>query len=254
MSERTTPVGPRTLVGAGADPQAVLLDVDDTLIDTRAAMRAAGAVSARAAWAGLDDDTATAFGVRYHADPGGFFTRYTTGELTFADMRAARLREAGDHHGLAWGADRFDAFEAAWPDAFRGAVTLFDDVAPFLDALDRSGVRVGLLTNSSRDFTALKLDAVGLGERFDVVATTDTLGYGKPDARAFQHACALLGADSAATVYVGDALDVDARAAAAAGLTGVWLDRGRSGGQVGVPVVASLLDLLDLLDLRGRPA
>ena len=49
-------------------------------------------------------------------------------------------------------------------------------------------------------------------------------------------------------MYVGDDLAVDAQAAVAAGLHGVWLDRrgewaGRDDGDVGVPVVTSLDDV-----------
>lgn len=222
----THPAGPdeQPLAGAGA----VLLDVDDTLIDTRAAMSAAGGVAARAAWPDLDDDTASAFGVRYHADPGGFFPRYTTGELTFEQMRDARLRETAGHHELAWADGEqgsYAAFEAAWPDAFRSSVALFDDVLPFLESCRSAGLLVGALTNSSQTFTELKLEAVGLADAFTAVATTDTLGFGKPDPRAFHRACELLGADPATTVYIGDDLEVDARAATAAGLHGIWLDR-----------------------------
>jgi putative hydrolase of the HAD superfamily len=53
----------------------------------------------------------------------------------------------------------------------------------------------------------------------------DTLGYGKPHPDVFTEACRRLGTDPARTAYVGDELDVDAQAARAAGLVGIWLDR-----------------------------
>jgi putative hydrolase of the HAD superfamily len=90
----------------------------------------------------------------------------------------------------------------------------------------------------------------------------DTIGVGKPDARVFLEACRLLGTEPARTAYVGDELDVDARAAASAGLRGVWLDRPgprrvpvpdediAAARADGIAVVASLAELPGALGLR----
>ena len=66
------------------------------------------------------------------------------------------------------------------------------------------------------------------------MVTRDTLGFGKPDARAFHNACALLGSVPAQTVYVGDDIEIDAIAAQAAGLRALWLQRGACDTQ-GIP-------------------
>nr|WP_082570968.1 HAD-IA family hydrolase [Cellulomonas sp. Root485] len=50
-------------------------------------------------------------------------------------------------------------------------------------------------------------------------------GFGKPDPRVFVEACRRLGTAPERTAYVGDELDVDAVAARAAGLLGIWVDR-----------------------------
>ena len=94
---------------------------------------------------------------------------------------------------------------------------------------------MGLLTNSAAHATAEKLEVLELSGAFPVVATTDTLGFGKPDPRAFLHACERMGSEPARTAYVGDDLVVDALAAREAGLAGIWLDRRGTwaGGDVG---------------------
>ena len=141
--------------------------------------------------------------------------------------------------------DAHGRFERAYAPAFRDALRLFDDVADLLEAAARAAVPLGLLTNSAAHATAEKLDVLGLSGVFPVVATTDTLGFGKPDPRAFLHACERMGSEPARTAYVGDDLVVDALAAREAGLTGIWLDRRGTwaGGDVGVPVVRSLGEL-----------
>ncbi|AKT52286.1 HAD family hydrolase [Arsenicicoccus sp. oral taxon 190] len=221
--------------------RALLLDIDDTLLDTRGAMSRAAASVIGEVWPG-SVERAEELGRRYHADPGGFFGGYTRGELTFEAMREARLREVAGHAGLAWADTSFAEFEERWPAAFRAGTTAFDDVERLLERALVDGLLVGALTNSSQSFTELKLEAVGLSAAFGAVATTDTLGYGKPHPRAFHEACRLLGSQPGETLYVGDDLAVDAQAAQAAGLRGVWLDRRGewAGEDVGVAVVASL--------------
>ena len=85
------------------------------------------------------------------------------------------------------------SFEDAYAPAFRGAQRLFPDVPALLAAAERRGLPVALLTNSAHAPTRVKLEALDLVERFDVVVTTDTLGFGKPDPRVYLEACRLLG-------------------------------------------------------------
>ena len=84
---------------------------------------------------------------------------------------------------------------------------------------------VGALSNASVAYQTLKLERVGLAGSVPLLVGVDTLGFGKPAPEVYLEACRRLGTDPARTAYVGDELDVDAVAARAAGLIGVWLDR-----------------------------
>jgi putative hydrolase of the HAD superfamily len=233
----------------GTVPRALLLDVDDTLVDTRAAMVAAGGAAAAALWPHEPPEVHHRAGVHFHRDPGGWFRRYTAGEMAFDAMRAARVADLVTVLGLGPVDDAHRRFELAYQPAFRASLRLFGDVHALLEAARRSTVPVGLLTNSGARATTDKLEVLGLAGAFPVVATTDTLGFGKPHPQAFLHACERLGAEPARTAYVGDDLVVDALAARDAGLLGIWLDRGhrRDGADLGVPVVGSLGEVLGVL-------
>jgi len=117
-------------------------------------------------------------------------------------------------------------------------------------------VSIGLITNGDPAFQARKLAAVGLDAQLDVVVASGALGFTKPDARIFHHACELLRVAPAEAVYVGDRLRTDAIGAAAAGLTGVWLNRtgvvptasdAAEAQQLGVLEITSLDDLVSAL-------
>lgn len=216
--------------GSGAVPGAVplegvLFDVDDTLVDTMAAFGAAITAASRVWLPHLPEDRHPEVLALWRADPNGHYRAYTRGEVDFDAQRMARANELQAAFG---GALLDDAAYVDWKDLFWGTFeqswTAFDDSRPALDALASAGVRVGSLTNARVELQTRKLAAAGL-EDVPLLVGVDTLGFGKPDPRVFAEACRRLGTDPARTAYVGDELDVDARAALAAGLVGVWLDR-----------------------------
>ena len=246
--------GPR-----GAEAEAVLLDADDTVYDTRSAMYAAGRRAATALWPDADPRRLADAGVHFRQDPERHFTAYTRGEIAFEEMRRARVAELAHWLGQPVDRDWGDAFDAEYEDAFLGGLTLFPDVLPTLELLRGRGLPVGILTNSSSRYTERKMAAAGLDGAFDVVCTRDTLGYGKPEPRAYRDACRRLGSRPARTLYVGDELENDPLGADDAGLQGVWLVRDgepdarglRLVAARGIPVVGSLGDLAALV---GGPA
>lgn len=233
---------------------ALLLDFDDTLIDTRAAMIAAVEAAAAELWPDLGPETRRAVATRFHGDLSGFFGRFTRGEISFLEMRQARVADLVEAFSLAMVHEVNARFEDAYAPAFAASVRVFEDVWPLVRAASEAGIPMGLLTNSASHHTQQKLEMTGLRGVFAAVATRDTLGFGKPDARAFRQACKLLGSGPAQTLYVGDDLEIDAIAARDAGLRAVWLQRDPGdpqgaalAGACGIPLVGSLSEVSDFL-------
>jgi FMN phosphatase YigB (HAD superfamily) len=128
---------------------------------------------------------------------------------------------------------RHDVWSGALPwvpsDELEALVTRFDDelwVGFFPDAIctleqlvDR--YRLGLLSNNPH--LPDEVDRLRLDRWFDValVASPDP----KPHPGAFREVGARLGADPAATVFVGDSVKADVLGALGAGMIPVWLDR-----------------------------
>jgi len=201
----------------------VLLDVDDTLVDTQGAFRSALMVAAQPHLPGAPDPADLA--LFWRTDRHGHYRAYTSGLM---DYREQRMRRANDLHAHFGGAplddQAYDAWNVGFEEAFQGAWAVFDDAAPLLDALEARGVPYGAVSNAGVAYQRMKLDRVGLA-RMPMLVGVDTFGVGKPDARVFIEGARLLGTDPAATAYVGDEPDIDALAASAAGLRGIWLDR-----------------------------
>jgi putative hydrolase of the HAD superfamily len=217
------PLAPGSLAGRA---DAVLLDVDHTLVDTSSAF-------GTALLAALRDLLPEAAAARpeplldlWHHDASGHYRRYTRGEIGYHDQRRARVDEllaaAGTDPLSAAG---YEAFSTVYDARFARAWAPFPDATDAVRSFARAGLRLGAVTNAHRAVQERKLAATGFAELVPILVTLETHGVGKPDPRVWLTACELLGVDPARTVYVGDEPDVDARAAAEAGLLGVWVRR-----------------------------
>ena len=238
----------------------VLFDVDDTLVDTRGAFGdALVAVGRHYLPPGLADARADELLTVWRADRGDHYRAYTRGELSFTEQR--RLR-ANDLHRIFGGPPLDGAAFAVWDEAFERAFAdgwrAHPDAPPVVDRLLAAGLRVGALSNAGVAYQVDKLARVGLGDRVPMLVGIDTLDLGKPHPEVFVAAAGRLGTEPARTVYVGDELDIDAAAARAAGLVGIWLDRpgvrrvtvtDEEIAAAGVPVITTLAELPGLLGL-----
>ncbi|WP_330474089.1 HAD family hydrolase [Terrabacter sp. C0L_2] len=239
----------RSVTSALDGAQALLLDVDDTIVDTREAMVVAGTQAAAAIWPHRPDEH-RAMAQRYYDDPERWFPRYASGDVAFEVMRAGRLAEVAAAFGLAVPDGAHRSYEEAYAPAFRRAQRLFPDVPDLLVAAEGASLPVALLTNSAQAPTEVKLEALDLAGRFDVVVTTDTLGFGKPDPRVYLEACRLVGVEPGRVVCIGDNLEWDVLGAEAVGLRAVWLDREGRGTSEPVASVRALDELTAVLDRR----
>lgn len=230
----------------------ILLDIDDTLVDNKSAIRHAIAhVAGKYLPAETDIDAAAAF---FRDDRHGRYRAFTRGEIDHREQRRSRAADLHHHFG---GPDFTEDQLTTWIGEFDGAYSdgwrAHDDARPLVDALVAAGIPFGAVSNARRSQQVAKLLAVGLTD-VPLLVTFDDLGFGKPDPRIFLEGCRLLGTSPEQTMYVGDEYDLDAVAAVAAGLVGVWCDRprtcaARTDAEVAADGVIRIGGLADLLRL-----
>ncbi|MFE4942850.1 HAD family hydrolase [Streptomyces sp. NPDC056641] len=225
--------------------RAVLWDIDDTLFDYTSADRAG--MQDHLAAEGLVDRFPTvdrALG-RWREITDLNWDRFAAGETDFQGQRRDRVRmflgtELSDAEADAWFQRYIVHYESAW--------SLFPDSLAVLDVL-AADYRQAVLSNSSIHNQDRKLRVLGVREHFEAVVCAAELGVAKPAAAAFHAACDALALDPGEVAYVGNEPDIDAGGAVAAGLAGVWLDRGGIGGR---PELVRITDLGQLPGLlRG---
>jgi putative hydrolase of the HAD superfamily len=218
----------------------VLFDIDDTLLDHTAAVRAGVAVlhsTVRLDTPLPDFHAAWVLAMKAH------FPRFLAGALTYEEQRRARIRQTvaatlSDVEADDLFATYFAAYEAKW--------TLFPDVVACLDGL--VDCRLGVISNGQSAEQRRKLVSTGIVERFEIVHISDACRAPKPSSEIFLGACRAAGTAPDEAIYVGDLYETDAVGARRAGLRGVWLDRtGARTPEHVPPAISGLTELAPLL-------
>ena len=226
------------LVALSYLPRAVLLDLDDTILDDSGSVSSCWLEACRVHRTELGIvDPITAYDsierVRewYWSDP----ERHRVGRL---DLAAARrevahlaLKDVGlDDEALAGKiGDTYHELRDA-------GLQPFDDAIDTVEWLRASGCRLALLTNGSAQMQRSKIDRFALAGHFDAILIEGEVGFGKPDPRVYQRALELLDVTPGDTWMVGDNLEWDVAEPQRQGIYGIWLDVRGSGLPQGQPV------------------
>ena len=180
------------------DIDAVLFDLDGTLVDTAPDLGAA--LNRVRVEHGLEPLPIVA--LRPYASAGARGLIGAGFELTPEHERFPALR---------------DAFLVHYEAALCVATTIFDGVADVLDAIVARGLRWGIVTNKATRFTQPLLETLALPRRPDVVVCGDTTPHAKPHPAPLLAAAGALAVSPERCVYVGDA-ERDVEAGRAAGM------------------------------------
>jgi putative hydrolase of the HAD superfamily len=111
----------------------------------------------------------------------------------------------------------------------RERMRLFPDALECLHRLRACGVGLALVTNGDAEQQRDKIVRHDLARFFDVILIEGEFGAGKPDPVVYRHALQALGVSAEAASMVGDHLEWDVGAPQRLGLRGIWIDRAGAG-------------------------
>jgi putative hydrolase of the HAD superfamily len=112
----------------------------------------------------------------------------------------------------------------------RSVMALFPETLGCLGALRARGLPLALVTNGDAREQRWKIERCALAPFFDAIVIEGELGAGKPDPVVYETALKALGVEPGADVWmVGDHLEFDVAGPQRFGLHGVWLDRAGTG-------------------------
>lgn len=115
--------------------------------------------------------------------------------------------------------------------------------------------RLALVSNFDDAATARRvLDEAGLARFFDAIVISQEEGLRKPSRVIFERACARLGSDASACLYIGDTLVDDIEGARGAGIPSIWIHPDSSAPSPAEAVLADVSALPGWLAGRGFSA
>ena len=201
----------------------LLFDVDETLLD----FRAAEAHALRMVFAAHGLPTDGAFVAAYHRINDGLWDRFNRGEIdkkTITDERFARLFAA-----FSVPLDGA-AFNERYLDCLAQFGMPFPDAVPLCRTLYEQGRDMYIITNGIARVQRSRFARSGLAPYFRGAFVSETIGAGKPDRAYFDAALLRIGlSDRSRALVIGDSLHADVEGGLRAGLDTCWCDFHRTG-------------------------
>ncbi|MYD95937.1 MAG: HAD-IA family hydrolase [Gammaproteobacteria bacterium] len=232
-------------------PKAIIVDLDDTILDSGDPGVAWLAVCREAA--DLQGVTAEGLFAAVISARDWFWAsnrRAREGRLDLDEARLTIFRRAFSALGAKdVAAHAIHAMATRYTTLRDQAVTPFPGALQALARLRSTGVKLALLTNGSAEKQREKIARFDLERFFDHVQVEGELGIGKPDPRAFESVLGALGVASADAWMVGDNLLSDIEGAQRVGVHAIWIDAHGNGlptdeGVMPDRVISSLSELL----------
>jgi phosphoglycolate phosphatase len=177
--------------------QLVHLDLDGTLLDTRADLVAS------------TNHVRATFGLG-PLDPESVYHLVGRGARVLVERALGPEHQDGHDEAVR-------VFLAHYQEHCLDHTVAYDGMIAALDRLSPLGIRFSVVTNKPEKLTRKILDGLGLTERFAAIVGGDTFPERKPDPRGVEHVRARCAVDKDRSVMVGDS-PVDAETARAAGI------------------------------------
>ena len=203
--------------------RAVLIDLDDTLVDHQYAIRAAlkALHESDARLQALEYDFIVTEWQRLleamHDD-------VALGRIPIHQSRIARYRKFYEMAGAPVEHDEACAIADRHVATYMTSRRIVSGADALMQAL-KAQVPVAIVTNNTVVEQTEKLATFGLAGYVDHLVTSEEVGCAKPDAAIFTHALDRLGVAARDAVMVGDSWENDVVGAARCGIRAVWLNR-----------------------------
>ena len=207
-------------------PRAVLLDMDDTILDDSGSLDDCWRLACQRYAPELGTVAPAALHEAIDRTRDWYWSdseRHRAGRLGLRDARREVVHLALADLGLenaALAAAIADAHSDAREEMMRPCPGAVETV----DWLRASGCRLALVTNGGAAMQRAKIERFDLAGRFDVILVEGEVGYGKPDPRIYERAFRELDVEPASAWMVGDNLEFDVAQPQRMGVTGIWID------------------------------
>jgi putative hydrolase of the HAD superfamily len=206
-------------------PKAMLLDLDDTILNDSGSIDACWreACIAGSAACGIPSDVLfdaiRESGRWFWSDP----ERHRIGRLDLQTARIEVVRLALAGLGIQ-SEDLAALIGGTYHNRREARLDIFPDAIDTLNWLRRQGCKLALLTNGNTAPQRRKIETFQLDRFFDEIFIEGELGFGKPDPRVYRLALERLAVEPSDTWMAGDNLEWDVAQPQRLGIYSIWID------------------------------
>jgi HAD superfamily hydrolase (TIGR01509 family) len=222
--------------------QAVVFDMDDTLLNWRQAEQAAITQLAALHFAAHGVPVEQVRDVYGNVMAENFAAWKAKREWMYIDVRLRLLNERLRTHDRL----KVEDLVATFSREATSKLSFLEGAEDAMRAARASGRKTAILTNGRSEVQRPKVFAFGLHTEVDFVGITGELGVWKPDAMAFRLVLDNLGVEPTQALMVGDNEDFDITPAKALGMQTCWVDPQRRSHPDADLVVATPAELAPL--------
>jgi putative hydrolase of the HAD superfamily len=210
--------------------EAVLFDLDETLLDRERAIEAyAGKLHADL---GLGCEASAFIEAFIVLDERGYADKRG---MAASLIKAFKIKKNAEWILFHWSKN-------AWKD-----LACNDGALLLLDGLRRSGRKTGIVTNGSAASQRAKIASLGLADKVGTIAISEDIGFAKPSREIFAYAAMALGLAPERCAFVGDNLEKDVVGSTQAGMKGILYDKFGRQAEAPFPRIGNLNEVLELL-------
>jgi putative hydrolase of the HAD superfamily len=218
--------------------RALLIDIDDTVVDWIGPARDAVVISIATHQAFAERDP-SAVADRFLEIVEETHTLWMAGELSVDQLRAERIRRLVRETGNEIDPGEATHLAEAYRQAYLAARRPVAGAGELLAEVRRRGAAIVAVTNNLVSEQEDKLRHTNLRHLFDDLIISEAAGVNKPNREIFEMALRAADAEPSDAVMLGDSWENDVVGAVGAGIAAAWLDRRRRGiPDASVPVLA----------------
>lgn len=149
--------------------------------------------------------------------------KYGKGKISKEELRDTRFNKAFLKLGLN-NQELNNHFNTEYLRISPFQTAMFPNTIETLEALKKEKYSMHIITNGFKEVQLTKLQNCGIYDYFDIIVSSEEVGFNKPDVRIFRHAMTLAGAKPEHSVMIGDDMNVDVIGAERAGMFGIHFD------------------------------
>ncbi|MFJ7973972.1 HAD family hydrolase [Psychrobacillus sp. NPDC096389] len=189
--------------------QAVLFDLDGTLLDRDASVKKF-----------IENQYERLGNYLGHISKEEYMTRFIELDCrgyVWKDKVYQQLVEEFEIVGIGW-----ENLLGDYITEFKHHCVPFPNLKSMLEELKTDGLALGMITNGFGQFQMDNIRALGIENYFDAILVSETEGMKKPDPAIFKRALERLNKEPRESVFVGDHPENDVKASQYVGMKGIW--------------------------------